>query len=123
MESLTLLTVTVYSDILRGDKSLAKYFASWYDSVLILQIIGRIGRSSTVYLGCTKMINRDDKSHLYDHAEKTGYENVNIDHFKILSNGDKNNKFKRKLVEALHIKHERPTLNVQEQSVPIKLFK
>ena len=46
MKSLVLLTV--YSDILRGDKSLAKYFASWYDAVLMLEIIGRIGRSSTV---------------------------------------------------------------------------
>ena len=36
-------TLTVYSDILRGDKSLAKYFASWCDAVLILEIIGRIG--------------------------------------------------------------------------------
>ena len=42
--------------------------------------------------------------------------------FEILSSGYKNNKFKRKLAEALHIKHERPTLNVQEQSVPLKLF-
>ena len=25
-------------------------------------------------------------------------------------------------LQALHIKHERPTLNVQEQSVPLKLF-
>ena len=43
---------------------------------------------------------------------------MNLDHFKILSNGYKNNKFKRKLAETLHIKHERPPLNVQEQSVP-----
>ena len=48
--------------------------------------------------------------------------NVNIDHFEILSNGYKNNKFERKLVEALHIKHERPTVSVQEQSVPLLLF-
>ena len=60
--------------------------------------------------------------HLYEHAEKTGHENVNIDHFEILSNGCKNNKFRRKLAEALHIKHEIPTLNVQKQSVPLKLF-
>ena len=46
MKSLVLLTV--YSDIVRGDKSLAKYFASWYDAVLMLEIIGRIDRSSTV---------------------------------------------------------------------------
>ena len=56
-------------------------------------------------------------SHTYEHAQKTGHENVNIDHFEILLNGYKNNKFKRKLAEALHIKHERPTLNFQEQSV------
>ena len=65
---------------------------------------------------------RDDKSQLYEHAEKTGHENVNTDYFEILSNGYKNNKFKRKLAAALHIKHERPTLNVQEQSMHLKLF-
>ena len=59
---------------------------------------------------------------LYVHVEKTGHENVSIDHFEILSNGYKNNKFKRKVAETLHIKHERPTLNVQEQSVSLKLF-
>ena len=47
---------------------------------------------------------RDVKSQLYKHAEKTGHENVNIYHFEILSNGYKNNKFKRKLVEPLYIK-------------------
>ena len=66
---------------------------------------------------------RDDKSDLYEHAEKTGHENVDIDHFEILLNGYKNNKFKQKLVEVLHIKHERPALNVQEQSVQLKLLK
>ena len=61
-------------------------------------------------------------SHLFQHAEKTGHENVNVDHFEILSNGYKNNKFKRKLAEALHIKHETPTLIAQEHSVSLKLF-
>ena len=61
-------------------------------------------------------------SHLVEYAEKTGQKDENIDHFEILSNGYKNNKFKRKLAEALHIKHERPTLHVQEQSVALKLF-
>ena len=46
MKSLVILTV--YSDVLRGDKSLAKYFASWHDAVLMLEVIGRIGSSSTV---------------------------------------------------------------------------
>ena len=52
----------------------------------------------------------------------TRHENVNIDNFQILPIDYKNNKFKRKLAEALHIKHERPTQNVQEQSLLIKLF-
>ena len=54
--------------------------------------IGEIGRRFSERIidhsGC------DDKSHLYEHAEKTGHGNVNIDHFEILSNGYRNNKFK-----------------------------
>ena len=61
-------------------------------------------------------------SHLVEYAEKTRQKDVNIHDFEILSNGYKNNKFKRTLAEALHIKHERPTLSVQEQSVALKLF-
>ena len=38
----------MYSEALRGDKSLTKYFASWYDAVLMLEIIGHIGRGSIV---------------------------------------------------------------------------
>ena len=82
--------------------------------------IGQIGRRFSERI--IDQSGRDDKSHLYEHAEKTGHEKVNIDHFEILSNDYKNNKFKIKLAEALHIKHERPTLNVQEKSVPLKLF-
>ena len=74
--------------------------------------IGEVGRGFPEriidHYGC------DDKSHLHEHAGKAGHENVNIDHFETLSNGYKSNKFKRKLAEALHIKHERLTLNVQE---------
>ena len=61
---------------------------------------------------------RDDESHFYERLEKTRHENVNIDHFEIPSKGYKNNQFKRKLPEALYIKHERYTQNV----VPLKLF-
>ena len=34
---------------------------------------------------------------LYEHATKIGHENVNRDHFEILSNGYKNNKSKENL--------------------------
>ena len=86
------------------------------DETYIGEIERRFSERIIDHSGC------DDKSHLYEHAENTGHENVNIDHFEILSNGYRNNKFKRNLAEALHIKYERPTLNVQEQSVPLKLF-
>ena len=42
-----------------------------------------------------------------------------IDHFEILSNGSKN-KFKRKLAEALHIKHKK---NYSERSRTINAIK
>ena len=74
--------------------------------------IGEIGRKFSEYI--IDHFGRDDKSHLYEHAEKTGHENVNIDDFEILSNGFKNNKFKRKLAGTLHVKHGRPSLKVQE---------
>ena len=48
--------------------------------------IGEIGRRFSERIDHS---GRDDKSHLYEHAEKTGYVNVNIDHFEILSNGYK----------------------------------
>ena len=82
--------------------------------------IGDLGRRFSEHI--IDYSGLDDKSHLYEQAEKAGRQNVNIDHFEILSNGCKNNKFKRKLAEAIHVKHERHSLNVQEQSVPLKLF-
>ena len=42
-----LVLLTLYSDVLRGGKNLPKYFASWCDIVLMLEITGRIGSSST----------------------------------------------------------------------------
>ena len=90
------------------------YKAQYPDLNCDTTYVGEIGRRFS-----ERVINHsgcDDKSHLYEHAENTGHENVNIHHFEILSNGYKNNKFKRKLAESLHIKHERPTRNTQEQS-------
>ena len=82
--------------------------------------IGEIGRRLSERI--IDHPGRDDKPHLDKHAEKTGHKNVNIDYFKILLNGYKSSEFKRKLTEALHIKHERPTLNGEEQSGLLKLF-
>ena len=45
-----------------------------------------------------------------------------INNFKIIGNGFNNNFFKRKVSEALLIKQIKPSLNVQEKSVELKLF-
>ena len=42
--------------------------------------------------------------------------------FKIIGNGFKNNSFKQKVSEALLIKQIKPSLNVQEKSIELKLF-
>ena len=46
----TLLS-TVYSDLLSGESNLVKYLTSGYDAVPMLDIIGRIGRSTIVPVG------------------------------------------------------------------------
>ena len=44
------LTATVYSEVLKGDDSLAKYFTSWYDGVPMLDINERYGTSLAIQL-------------------------------------------------------------------------
>ena len=60
---------------------------------------------------------RDTKSH----AEKEHVE-VTQEDFKIISSHFENNRLERKITETLLIKHERPSLNVQDQSVELKLL-
>ena len=79
--------------------------------------IGEVGRRFS-----ERIIDHSGRDGKYKHTEKARHENVNKRHFEFLSNGYKNSKFKRKLAKGLHIKHERSTLSIQEQSVPLKLF-
>ena len=65
---------------------------------------------------------RDQKSHLFRHAVVNNHRNASYDHFKIIGSGFRNNTFKRNVAETLLIKESRPTLNVQEKSVELKLF-
>ena len=74
--------------------------------------VGEIGRRFSERI--IDNSGRDDKPHLHEHAGKTEHKNMNIDHFEIQSNDYKNNKVK-KIAGELDMKHERPTLNVQEQ--------
>ena len=47
---------------------------------------------------------------------------VSLNEFKILRKGFDNNRMKRKISEALLIKHYRPTVNTQENSISLELF-
>ena len=46
-----MLLATVHSYLRSEESNLVRYLASWYDAVPILEIIGRIGRSSIVPVG------------------------------------------------------------------------
>ena len=65
---------------------------------------------------------RDHTSHMVKHNIETSHTDVNTANFKIIDINFINNKKKRKFAESLWIKDLRPTLNIQEKSVPLKLF-
>ena len=59
---------------------------------------------------------------MYKHTLDTGHPAVSQSDFKVLGQGYRNRKYKRKISEALLIKELRPSLNRQENSVPLQLF-
>ena len=61
-------------------------------------------------------------SHVVKHDTETSHTDVNTANFKIIDMNFSNNKRKRKIAESLWIKDLRPTLNVHEKSIPLKLF-
>ena len=65
---------------------------------------------------------RDHASHMVKHNIESSHTDVNTANFKIIDMNFSNNKRKRKIAESLWIKDLRPTLNVQEKSIPLKLF-
>ena len=66
---------------------------------------------------------KDKQSHLLRHALNNNHKTVDLKDFKIIDSSYHNNRFKRKISEALYIKQYKPSLNTQEQSVQLKLFK
>ena len=60
--------------------------------------------------------------HLLKHWIESGHKPLEAVNYKIISTGYRKNTMKRKLSEALLIKELKPTLNIQEKSVPLKLF-
>ena len=66
--------------------------------------------------------DKDKHSHLFKHACNENHKHIDLDNIKVIDSGYHNNRFKRKISEALYIKQYKPTLNTQEQSIPLKLF-
>ena len=82
-----------------------------------------IGESSRRIIERVKAYGgRDTKSHISKHSSEKGQVEVTQEEFKIIDSHFKNNRLKRKITEALLIKQERPCLNVQDQSVALKLL-
>ena len=65
---------------------------------------------------------KDKHSHLFKHACNKNHKDIDLDNTKVIDSVYRNNRFKRKISEALYIKQYKPTLSTQEQSIPLKLF-
>ena len=65
---------------------------------------------------------RDKSSHMLRHSIEKNHAEVTANDFKVIGRNYRNNVQKRKVAEALLIKQFRPALNVQEQSVALKLL-
>ena len=81
-----------------------------------------IGESGRSVLERVKDHNgRDKSSHMLRNSIEKNHTEVTMNDFKVIGQYYKNNVRKQKIAGALLIKQFRPTLNVQEQSVVLKL--
>ena len=60
--------------------------------------------------------DKDKQSHLLRHLLNNNHKTVDLKDFKIIDSSYHNNRFKRKISEALYIKQYKPSQNTQEQS-------
>ena len=65
---------------------------------------------------------RDPNLHLSKHSVKSAHPVSDMNSYKIIEKGYRNNVRKRKVAEALLIKQMKPTLNKKDNSVELKLF-
>ena len=65
---------------------------------------------------------RDQKLHIFKHSPEKFHQHFHTNSFKITGNGLKKSSFKRKVSQALLIKQMKPSLNVREKSIELKLF-
>ena len=72
---------------------------------------------------CVKDHNgRDHSSHLVKQGGEIGHLPVDTANFEVTGSGYGNSAHCRKIAEALLVKKLKPTLNIQEKLVPLKLF-
>ena len=65
---------------------------------------------------------RDKKSHPYKHSQESNQPCVALSDFKVIGSNFQNQKFKRKTAESVLIRKKQSSLNMQEMSIPLKLF-
>ena len=65
---------------------------------------------------------RDKKSQIFKHSSEKCRQHFPTNSFKIIGNRFKNNSLKRRVSEALLIKQIKMSLNVQQNSIELKLF-
>ena len=68
------------------------------------------------------IITVETESHICLDTVQHNHKNVERQDFKILGKSYRNNAIKRKISEALYCRELKPTLNVQEKSIDLKLF-
>ena len=64
----------------------------------------------------------DQNSHLFKYSIKSGHPVLDMNNYKAMENGYKNNVRKRKIAEGLLIKKMKPSLTKQDNSIELKLF-
>ena len=82
-----------------------------------------VGESGRRVLERVKHRNgRDISSHIFKHFIAADHQFVSCDDLRIVGRNYHNYKRARKIAEALLIKNLRPSLNVEEKSVALKVF-
>ena len=90
----------------------------------ISDLIGDIGEAiRRIFKRIKDNNSRDTKLHLLKYALENNDQHVSEKDFKIIGNGFRGSNKKRKIAEALLIREIKPTLNIQDQLVPLQLFR
>ena len=66
---------------------------------------------------------RDHNSHRFKYSTESGHSVLDMNNYKVIEKGYKNNVRKQKIAGVLLIKKMKTTLNKQDNSVELKLFK